>query len=108
MTESTTPARLHGDPAAHAAYGEAGPMVLDILTASMSANAKTMDTLYESERERRQALEVHIDHALAMFEAACGGTVREYEACVKFLRRIPSGSTEVTMAAAEHWENDAR
>jgi hypothetical protein len=87
--------------------GSSGDLALRLLSASMGANFDTMDRLYESERNRRRALEVHLDNALAAFERAHLGSVREYEAAVALLRRIPVAGREMDDMAARHPENDA-
>ena len=84
-------------------YGEAGGLVLDIVTASMNSNFETMDRLYEGERRRRQALEVLVDDVLGRLETAWGGTAREYEKAVRPLR---FGASDAL--ADRHAENGAR
>jgi hypothetical protein len=80
-------------------FGEGGELALSLISASMNANYETMDRLYETEVERRRALEVHIYLALDRFAAAWGGTVREYEAAVGALRNLPYGDRERELAA---------
>lgn len=88
-------------------FGQAGELALRLMSASMHANFATMDRLYESERNRRQALEVHLDDALAAFERAHLGSARDYEEAVALLRRIPIAGREMDEMAARHPENDA-
>lgn len=81
---------------------EAADLVHQLVTASMNANFETMDRLYEMERERRQALEVHIDNVLAAFGRVSGGSAREYEEVVNHLTHLPAGERQQTLAAQHH------
>jgi hypothetical protein len=61
-------------------------LAMSLVTASMDANFRTMDTLHEGERKHRMALEVLIDVFLDHAAAAHMGTVREYEDAIDILR----------------------
>lgn len=78
----------------------------EILTASAAANFRTMDRLYEGERERRQALEVLIEDVLERLDDAHMGSAREYEQAVRPLRFGVAGREEAL--AARHHEQEAR
>lgn len=82
---------------------EAAGLVFDLITASMDASNRTMDTLYEREREHRQALEVLIDDVLDRLYDAHMGSAREYETAVKPLRDGIYG--RMSELAARHRES---
>lgn len=94
---SETPAEMSDDAKALALMGT-------LVTASMDANFKTMDRLYEDERERRQAWEVLVSDTLIRLDTAWGGTVREYEQALRPLRNGIYGRSEEL--AARHPEHD--
>ncbi len=83
---------------------EAAGLIHQILTASSQSIQKTMDSLYEQEREHRQALEVLIDMVLESLEAAHMGSAREYEKAVAPLRRGVHG--RISFLASHHREAD--
>jgi len=83
---------------------EAAGLAYDLITASMNATHRTMDTLLEREREHRQALEVLIDDVLDRLDHAHMGSAREYEQAVKPLRVGIYG--RMSELAARHRENE--
>lgn len=80
-------------------------LVGDLVGALLAETLATGDRLYEIERQRRQALEVHIDNVLRAFASCEGGTVAQYERVVDALARRPYGEREQILAA-QHREND--
>ena len=78
-------------------------LVTTLVTASMDANFKTMDRLYEDERERRQAWEVLVADTLGLLDRAWGGSAREYEQALIPLRNgIYGRSAELAALHPEH------
>lgn len=66
--------------------GQGLTLAMQLVTASMDSNFRTMDALYEDERQRRMALEVLLDVFLDHADAAYMGTVRQYEEAIDILR----------------------
>lgn len=84
---------------------EAAGLIYGLITASMDANNRTMDTLYDRERERRMALEVRIEEFVDRAARSWGGSTREYETLIDTLRYPALDDHEY---AARHRENEAR
>lgn len=82
---------------------EAAGLVFQIVTASMDANHRTMDALYEQERELRQAYEVLFDDVLGRLDDAHMGSAREYERAIQPLRMGVYG--RVSELADRHRQN---
>lgn len=95
MAEATTGSLL----------GEGGELALQLLSASMSSNYDLMDSLYEQERTRRQALEVHIENVLRHADQIAGGTTRQYEEVMDHLALYPVGYDAEQRYAKNHREN---
>lgn len=78
-------------------------LITQIMGASAASNFRTMDTLFEREREARQALEMLIDEVLDRLDRAHMGSAREYETAVMPLREGVWG--RMAELAAKHPEN---
>lgn len=85
--------------------GEAGALALQLLAGSMNQNFELMDSLYELERRRRQALEVHINNVLRHANRIAGGTTRQYEEVMDHLAMYPTEYDDLERFAQEHREN---
>lgn len=77
-------------------------LIGQLMTASMDANIRVIDNLYEQERNRRLALEVHIQQCLKYFDQIALGTVREYERGVSMLSKYYFSYDEETAMAERH------
>lgn len=97
MTDATTETSM---------LGEAGGLALQLLSASTTQNFNLVNSMYEQEKTRRQALEVLIDDVLRHGAKNFGGTTRDYEEVLDHLRfGLPAGADDEERYAKRHQEN---